>query len=373
LNPSPADKLDSVSRGEAATRDAHPDTEPVRYFQAVHDAFSATARGSERVERHYAMAAETICLRFAGAALERCLTPTLAHLLTPPTPRPSLTVCVWDSASTGTAMPPPPWKPDDQLAQGEIRGYNTQRIRTAFDAGSVSLSIMDMELNLGVFWIRNWRDLPYWERGAPLRAILHWWMGSRAYSVVHGAAVGTPSEGVLLVGKSGSGKSTTALACLDAGLAYAGDDYCLLSTRGSPYIHSMYSSAKLDHGTERRFPRLYAAVSNPDRPASEKALYFLHRHCPRQIVRGFALRAILIPRITGRHETRLVAASMATVLLNLAPSSLFQLPGRTAATFAAMAEVVRRVPCYALELGTDLSVIPQVIAGILTGDQHAAR
>jgi hypothetical protein len=338
--------------------------DPESFFDRVHRAFERAVAAVGLAERSVRIAGRNLTLGFAGPALEAGLMPALAHL-EGPAASPDLRVCVWDSASTDTPMPAPPWRPEDQLAQGEIRGYNTERFRAAFDPDSVRLALCDLERRTAIFWIRDWRRLPPWESGAPLRAILHWWLGDERQGFVHGAGVGTAAGGALIVGKGGSGKSTTALACLDAGLAYAGDDYCLVSTTGAPYVHGVYSSAKLNPDSMLRFPRLRGTLRAPVNADGGKSLLFLHPSCGDQLVSGFPLRAVLVPRITGRATTTVSVLPASRALFHLAPSSLFQLPGRTPAAFAAIAAVVRSVPCYTLELGTDLAGVASAIAAVL--------
>src|SRR5205823_136180 len=81
----------------------------------------------------------------------------------------------------------------------------------------------------------------------PLRHILHLWLASRGVQFVHAGAVGRPSGGCLIVGKSGSGKSTSTLATLGSELLYAGDDYVGVSvTTGGAHVHSIYGCGKLE-------------------------------------------------------------------------------------------------------------------------------
>jgi hypothetical protein len=177
--------------------------------------------------------------------------------------------------------------------------------------------------------------------------------------------VGSPDGGILLAGKGGVGKSTTALACLASSLLYAGDDYVLLSAGEQPQIHSIYNSAKLGADDIHRFPHLVPAISNHHALGAEKAILFLHDHLPHKMARRLALRAVLLPSVTGKPETRLRPASSAAGLLALAPSSLFQLPGTGPDSFQIIAQVARQVPCYVLQLGTDMAMIPSTIEGLL--------
>ncbi len=343
------------------------DTRALTYFKSVYTAFQKAQQATGGfIDRLYNIAGHIIRLRFAGSSLVPSISPALAHLAVKPGPTPALTVCLWDSVSTHTKMSPAPWQPDDYIARGEIGGYNSNRIHTVFQPGVHALSMLDTALNLGVFWVHDARQIPYYECSFPLRTILHWWMSKHARQLVHAGAVGTPLGGVLLVGKGGSGKSTTALACLDSELDYLGDDYVLLSVEPSPFVYSLYNSAKLDADHIQRLPYLASAISNQKSLDTEKALIFLHDHYPEKVKTGFAVRAILLPRVSGLSESRVKKASSAAGLRALAPSTIFQLPGAGYEAFRTMARLVNQVPSYILELGQDISQIPCVISQLLS-------
>jgi hypothetical protein len=341
---------------------------PVEYFQSVYELFDRAARAvGGFVEHNYSIAGYTIRLRFAGLALVPSITQALDHLRIDRESEPALTICIWDSFSTGQKMLPPPWGTDDFLARGVIQGYNDERVYTAFQYGSSAVNLLDAERSLGIFWVPAGHDLAYWEKGAPLRTILHWWFSNHHRQLVHAAAVGNGLGGVLIGGKGGSGKSTTALACLGSPLLYAGDDYALVALDPAPTVYSLYNSAKLDGDHLRRFPSLVSKVNNADRLEDEKALLFVHQHYRSSVTTQFEVRAILLPRVTGNHETRLRKTSTAQALASLAPSTIFQLPRAGNETFKFLAAFVRQVPCYNLDLGRDISRIPTVIEELLSG------
>lgn len=344
---------------------------PSPFFEAVCQAFQLAEEARQGpVDRFYAIGGHTVRLRFAGPALLPFITPALKHLATKPFSTPSLTVCLWDSASTGTTMPPPPWSTDDYIIRGEVRGYNDGRILAALNIDAGVLSILDTRLDLAVLWTRDARQIPYYETAAPLRAILHWWMRKYGCQLVHGGAVGTSEGCALVAGKGGCGKSTTALACLGSGLFYLGDDYVLLSEEPAPFVYSLYNSAKVAARDVGRFPYLLSAVSNSDKLETEKAVIFLHSHYPEKLATGLPLRAILLPRVTGLPETRLKKASPGASLRALAPSTIFQLPGASKKDFQSITALVRQVPSYILELGCDICRIPDAIIGLLSGRGH---
>ena len=338
-----------------------------KFFNTVREAFAqGLLRGGGAFDHFFDIGGHTICLRFAGTVLVSGITKAFGHLRASPSHTPDLTVCICDSASTGTPMPPSLWPGDVFVARGDIQGYSHRgEIQIGFQAGPNILNVLDNRRNLAFYWIRDGYKLPYYESGSPLRTILHWWMSNRGCQYIHAGAVGTAVGGVLLAGKGGSGKSTTALACLDSSLLYASDDYCLLTCDPEPRIFSLYNSAKLAADKMDRFPHLAAAVSNPDRLSDEKALLFIYKYFADKMVPGFPIRAILLLRITGRPETTLAPASPVACLKALAPSTIFQLPGAGAGAFDTLTQLVRRVPRYHLELGTKLDRIPAVILDLL--------
>jgi hypothetical protein len=349
----------------------HAISAPAAHFMLVQAAFANAEQSTGLIERFYDLGGYSIRLCFAGAALIPHLTPALAHRATSPTKAPDLTICLWDTASTGSAMPPPAWGGDAYGARGEIIGFNDDRNQTNFQLDGPGLrvaaaNLLDHRWDTALYWIPDATEFPFHERSAPLRMILNWWMSRRGRQVIHAGAVGTAQGGVLLAGKGGSGKSTVALACLQSKFLYASDDYLLLSGDPSPFAHSLYSSAKLHGDQIHRLPHLLTVVSNKERPAEEKAVLFLNDYCPQKLTAGFPIRAILLPRVTGLKETRFKRAYGAASLTALAPSTIFQTAGAGAPALQQLAWLVRQVPSYVLEIGTDIPRIPAVVKQLLS-------
>lgn len=341
-------------------------TRPASFFETLYETFQQAEKAAESpVCREYVIGGYPIRCRFAGAALVSPIESALEHLATQSLAAPELTVCLWDSVSTCTKMPSPPWLSSDYMARGEVRGYNDDRFHTVLDLGTGMLSMLDMERNLALYWIRDARRIPYYESAAPLRTILHRWMRTRGRQLVHAAAVGTSAGGVLLAGKGGSGKSTTALACVNDGFGYVSDDYCLLAADPSPRCFSLYNSAKLDAEGVQRFPRFAPTITNADRQAQEKVVLFLARSPVVKMEKCIPIRAIVLPRITGGPETTLREATHAESLRELAASTIFQLPGAGEEDLKGIARFVRQVPSYVLNLGYDIARIPRTISEVL--------
>jgi hypothetical protein len=249
--------------------------------------------------------------------------------------------------------------------RGDVRGFSDHRIYTSYNWDANALSILDRKRNLALYWTCNAHRLPNYEASAPLRTIFHWWVNQFGFQFVHSGAVGTVRGGVLLAGKGGSGKSTTALTCLNSELLYVSDDYCLISADQIPYACCIYSSAKLNADNIQRIPYVMPTISNNDRADKEKAVFFLYPHFAKKIAGRFPVRAILLPRIVGGLKTSLIPAPPVEALKSLALSTMSQLAGAGRDSLAIMNRLVHLVPCYHLELGTDLTQIPEVISGLL--------
>ncbi|MFN8443097.1 MAG: hypothetical protein U0175_20150 [Caldilineaceae bacterium] len=341
-------------------------------WAAVTCAFErAVQLSTPNLDYFYQLDGHVIRLHFASQALVDQLTPALTHLATTPHVKPALTIKLWESTTTGVFLPPLPallHQPEpDHRAWGCYA--HSERFRSFFQPSFQMFTMLDSQCNEAICWVHDAGQLPLADGGAPLLTLLHWWLGQRGYQVVHGAAVGTSAGAVLLVGKSGSGKSTTALACLNAGLAYLGDDYCLVGhVQGAtprPITYTLYSSGKVHFADLMRFPRLQTAQSSNRYADADKALYFFATDFTAQIWPNLPLKAILLPQIKPAGESSINAVSPATALLQVAPSTVFQLIGEKEQILRQLGELVRKLPCYRLELGPDLVQIPTLIADLL--------
>lgn len=338
------------------------------FVEAARLCFERAARAAGGVrERHFQVGERSVLLRFAGDRLVPLMVRALAHLEEPRTLRPDLTVCFFDSESTGTPMPAPPWSREQYTNLGEIDGFNNGQVHVTYTPGVDILHCLDRERGLAVYWTPTFRLIPWWEQSFPLRSILNWWLRDQPFQPAHAAAVGRPSGGVLITGPSGAGKSTSTLACLESELQYAGDDYVLIRTDPSPYVFSLYSTAKLEADNLQRFPHLAPLVSNAERLDREKALIFLHEHHPRKLTGGFPIRALVIPKVTGRKDTTIETIAPAAALLALAPTTTKHLLGTRRQTVEKLMRLVKAVPSYRLLAGTDLSQIPVAISRLLDG------
>jgi hypothetical protein len=311
---------------------------------------AATSVGKE-IRRLYKIGGSYTELIFAGPKGVPLLTPAFEHLISDKKEKAELKIYIWDSASTGVTLPSVPWNVNDCISRNQPWRFRNKRYEILFQPENNILNLMDSELHKACFWINDFQNLPEYEIGSPLLAVLHWWFSRRHLQLIHAAAVGRIDGGVLIVGKGGSGKSSTALSCLQSDLLYTGDDYCLISNKSRPIVYSLYSTGKLNDKDVSLFPYLKPSLYKSDRPGNQnKAIYFIHRCFPEKTLKRFPLKAVLIPKLTGHSSPRIEKIPPASGLLALGPSTVFQLPGFEEQTFRNLSEVVKKVPCYKLEL-----------------------
>jgi hypothetical protein len=346
-------------------------------LEEFREAFGVAADRVGVVERDLDVAGLRIRLRGAGSRLLDELWPAVAHRAAAPSspdghdPRadPDLTIALWDSASTGVILPRVSWMvaPEEEEDPKTIRVARGEALRMSYRASERELVALDDRANQAMVWAPDPAELTVHVRGAPFLVILHWWLPSRGVHPIHAGAVGGPDGGLLLVGRGGSGKSSTAVSCVLEGMSYAADDYVALLDPGKePAVASMYCTAKLDPTQALRFPEL-EPVLRAFGPPDEKVLGFVHELLPDRLAEGFPIRAILCPRVSGGTATSLQRLRPAEALSALAPSTLLGLPLTDPTVFAAMAETVERVPSFRLELGTDRSGVVAAVREVLEG------
>lgn len=335
------------------------------YFDEAAETFVKGARAAGgRGERTVSPAGHAARLNFAGEGLVPCVMPALAHLETHSNPA-SLEVFLFDSATTGTPLRFAEPGAQDFSPAEEGWMYAEEGRHILWNPFFKTLTMLDAERGAGYFWTEDANAFSYHEASFPLRSLWQWWLQPKGFQPAHAAAVANERGAAVIVGASGAGKSTVALACLDSPLEYLGDDFVLTRAEPEPRVFSLYCSAKLHPQHWRRFPHLRHTVQNADRLDSEKALLFVNEHFKDKIRLEAQARVMLLPRVVGRGTTRVREISAAKLLRELAVSTIFLLHGSGKREFEALARFAGQLPCYELELGEDLAEIPRVIQEVL--------
>jgi hypothetical protein len=232
--------------------------------------------------------------------------------------------------------------------------FHDGRFEIHADPGA-PLSVVDHATATAVCWFPD-ADLPFWERGAPLRTLLSWFGLRHGTLLLHGAAVAEGGRAVLLVGPGGAGKTTTSLAAWTHGMDYLGDDYVLVRAGSPVTVARAYATAKADARTLELLPTLAdqgaTAVTGLDDPTASEDKRVMHLVGARGLDTVEApVAAVVLLRVATEADLR--SASPGEVLRAATPSAMFQLQCDRRAAFPLLADVVRRSPCYVLDTGPD--------------------
>lgn len=336
------------------------------FFEQVRKGFGSALVRTGEVLRDFELAGVHLRLRFAGEALVSALTNGLACPVSSVPPvfrsnRQPCEICIWDSESTGVEPASPPRHRWDFTGRGSIWGFHDPQYKSAFSWAEGSVSVMDSNTGQAVYWLPSQRSLPLWLMAAPLRTILHWCMDLNGRQLVHGAAVGHGGRGVLMPGRGGAGKSSTALACLESGLDFVADDYLALVLDPAPCAFPLYATAKLDPRSLDLYPRLSTGCRIVTEPGFNKVILFLKDSYTDQLPPSLPIGQILQPSITNSPVTEVDRLKPREALKALAAETLVHLPHSGARTAEFLERLSSTVPCAKLRLGTVRSEIPRVV------------
>ena len=340
--------------------------EQIQFYNECRKGYSAAIDVKGELKFYYHIAETRICIAFAGDRMVDMMTAALEHLRIPEPEVVDATFCIWDSESAGVPMINPPCQWSDFTDRGDIWGFDSKRIKTAFHWGELSVNVMDLETNVGIYWVQSASKLPYWVQSSPLRSLFHWWLEKNKVQLLHAAAVGTANGAVLITGKGGVGKSTTALKCLEQGMFYLSDDYVIVKAEPDPLIYSLYSTAKLNKEDLEKFPFFSDFIAPLRKDSQEKAVMFLYPGLKERIVSEMPLKAILMPFITENEGSEISTVPYWTIQGAMSFTTLSQLPNVGRQTHDYICHLCNNIPSFKLLTGKDLSEIPLVVSGFLS-------
>jgi hypothetical protein len=327
------------------------------------------ASPNEFHEAWYSFGGHPVRIRIVGDRLAERLSLPFIHLRRPQgnRSRPRLTIDLWDQCqagiSAGIDILPNPL----DLASF-YSASDDQRFATSVLQHSISSLDRQDERIIGVAIDAN--RLSIYESGRPLHVPLTVWYKDRGIPLIHAALVSHEDEGILLVGPSGAGKTTTSLGCLVAGFRYLADDLAGLEilADGTPWGYSVYGSAVVDEQTFRHIPSLREDFVPRTYSHEGKQLVLLSQCDSGELASKTGIRLVVLIRVSDTDCTRVRTATKAESLLAMARSTLpggVLSPGRRG--FEMLASLSDAVPSFRLELGPDAEDVPSRLLKILHG------
>jgi hypothetical protein len=339
---------------------------PELWFADLRRCYRSAVNQTTEEEHWFEIADLTVRFRFAGNALQRIYCPAFKHLtsrpLVPPERGdPDLTVHFFLESDAQTALPPPPGGVEDFSPRGDIRGFNNDHCKAAFQPFGKILSAYLLSEKQAILSVGDLGSVYNFERAAPIRPILGWLMREHGRQLTHAAVVAHEGHGLLLAGKSGSGKSNTALASIGAGLQYLSDDFCAVASQPEPTAYSLFGTGRTKTEDLARLPFLETLVDRSEDFPQDKELYLLNHHFPKQVIAKCALKAVLLPKVDPNQPLSLAPISRQQALLSLAPITTTLLPDAGPEVLTRLGALVRALPCYRLNLGPEIEAVPHFL------------
>ncbi len=201
----------------------------------------------------------------------------------------------------------------------------------------------------------------------PFNRLLALWYRDMNVEVIHSSMISKDRKGILFLGEGGSGKTTSALCCLNDGFNYLGDDHIGLAEVNHAFVgYSLYASALIYENHLKQFPQLqkFELLKNVRR--DEKSIIYFSNGYLNKIDNCAEITVLLLPEVVDSQHTNFRKARKSEALLAAAPSSLRLQISPNKKAFDTISHLVDRTPSYRLELGKDLDEIPKCINEIIT-------
>jgi hypothetical protein len=184
---------------------------------------------------------------------------------------------------------------------------------------------------------------------APFRTLAQWAAADMGDLMLHGAGVGRPEGGVLLLGAGHAGKSTTALATVAAGGVTVGDDYVWLRNKEAV---SCFRTVKTRHSARVRLVGAAAGLPGFDMYYDEpKRVHYLD-HADHAMVRRLPLLGAAVVRI-GAATTQWRRIAPVEAFLQAAPTSILQATTDRAQQMRQIKHLLTDLPTYELSVSAD--------------------
>ena len=331
---------------------------------AMRDAFSEARRAApdECVEQDFSFGQFDLHTWIVGRQLARRLTRMWQHLAQPRSLRPHYTLEVWDESIARVGLPSSICNDLPNVEKLQVLDGDCVAQRS----GGIAYTVMDRASHAIVGWRADANQLHQTDCDKPLVEFLTLVLLEHGIQVVHAGAVSHDGHAVLLAGMGGSGKSTCALACLQAGWEFLGDDYVGFTPAEHNIATSLYAIARLAEPQLDKLPRFKPYAEPSNNSLNDKPLIFVGEAFPSLMRRTAPIGAIALPRVVDAINSSVRVASAAEALRRLAPSSVVLMPRDAAPLgFEHLASLARLVPAFWLDLGRDLQSIPNCMTQIV--------
>jgi len=184
---------------------------------------------------------------------------------------------------------------------------------------------------------------------------------------LHASAVEIGGNGLLFVGESGRGKTTTALALATCGWTLIADDRCFLTNREGHYqLHGLYATTIVTQGVAKRCIELIGEQLGVTREGKIAARLPHHM----KFSRNARLRGVVLldhqhdePYSLMKLGTRAAISAWQEALI-----PTHRLLGSATSLFSLLINVSRQIPTWRLNLGWDFRLLDRALRQLTETD-----
>jgi hypothetical protein len=340
-------------------------TQPIEGLAAAFTR-ACKARPDQVSDHIFSVGGAPVYARVAGTSVARILARSLVPGVAD---GPGLTLDLWDEEATAIAPVGVPSQRDGLVRPGPAG----EQLGIWSGGRYVRYAGPDFEIRLdrasqrAVGWLRSERLLSSWHRARPLQTLFISWLGTRGMTAVHAAMVARGGTGVLLAGPPLSGKSTSIAACGGGGSDLLGDETIALQNQdGKVFGHCVHAALKLRREGLTRHPALAGRTHDCGPPWQDDAVAFLGEAFPGQVVASARVGAIGFPTVVDAKPTTFSPIGAGEAMRKLTGCMLSVEPGNVGSGFARIADLVHRLPCYSISVGTETHGIAHGLAALIT-------
>ncbi len=316
----------------------------------------------------FSLAKKEIVIKSAGHIIQKLTCQALKHIeiFALQSNIPSLEILVWDEKESKINMPTQPWETPSDLVEDSFVQFHLEHFFVCqYDNQSI-LYIYNQQKNQAICILKDAKTLNNSFISSPYFKIIAIWASHQSLNILHAGCVSEREKGVLIVGRSGKGKSSTSIQCLIGGLNYLSDDYILVDLYGEkPIAYSIFNSGKLNLKHIDRFNKIKGKYTEGILDKNNKPLLFLYPLFANQISKNTEIKAIIVPNITSEIKTSYHPISAAESLRSLAPSTLVQLKINNLNHLNSLANLTRSLPNFTLNVGSDFDDISSKVKELI--------
>ncbi len=331
------------------------------YFKNLQNLFQLASVKLDGIHSlNFQLANKNLTITSAGEKLLHHTTQALSHLIvkSPVLKEKPFTIFMWDENESGISLPNPPWvTPDNLLEDTFVQFHLDYYFAERFHNQSI-LYLYNLKENSAFCVIKDADQLINYFVAAPFIKLISVWASKQKLNILHAGCVSLNNKGVLIVGKSGKGKSSTSVQCVIDGLDYLSDDYILIDDTGEKTVaYSIFNTGKLKFNHIEKFKKIQSFIEIGKLDQNNKPLLFLAPIFKDQIKQNTEVKAIIVPLITSNVTANYYRISSIEALKALAPSTLVQLRINGLNELKSLADLTRKFPNFCLELGSDFEDI----------------